>query len=125
MARMARREARDDFPEFVQDQLAGLGGVACRRMFGGHGLYRGPTFFGILYKGRLYFKTDESSRTEYLAHGMQPFRPNAKQTLKNYYEVPPEVVEDGETLAAWARRALAAKASPTRKPVARRRSNTR
>jgi len=36
---------------------------------------------------------------------MKPFRPSAKQTLKNYYEVPPEILEDGEALILWAEQA--------------------
>jgi DNA transformation protein len=36
---------------------------------------------------------------------MKPFHPNAKQTLKNYYEVPVDVLEDGEQLTTWAARA--------------------
>ena len=39
---------RDSFTEFLQDQLSSLGEVEFRRMFGGHGLYRGDVFFGIL-----------------------------------------------------------------------------
>ncbi|MDC4224262.1 MAG: TfoX/Sxy family protein [Candidatus Manganitrophus sp.] len=52
------------------------------RCSAGHGLYRGESFFGILYKGRLYFKTDDASRSDYIEMGMKPFRPSAKQTLK-------------------------------------------
>jgi DNA transformation protein len=37
---------------------------------------------------------------------MKPFRPNAKQTLKTYYEVPVEVIEDGEQLNQWAATSL-------------------
>ena len=96
----------DSFRDFIQDQLQELGGVGFRRMFGGYGLYRGGVFFGILHKDRLYFHTDDTSRQAYVDHGMQPFRPNMKQTLKNYYEVPPEIVEDSETLVAWAREAM-------------------
>lgn len=96
---------RDSFKDFVLDQLAGLPGVTCRAMFGGFGLYKGPVFFGIIHKGRLYFKTDEASRADYRERGMQPFRPNRKQTLKSYYEVPVDVTEDAEQLAAWATRA--------------------
>lgn len=103
-----KSKARDNFAEFVQDQLAGLGGVEFRRMFGGYGLYRGDVFFGILYKGRLYFRTDDATRAEYLARGMKPFRPNPRQTLKSYYEVPAEVIEDADELVRWARAALRA-----------------
>ena len=98
--------AEDPFKEFVQDQLQDLGRLDCRAMFGGHGLYRDKVFFGILYKGRLYFKTNESTRPFYLERGMKPFRPNAKQTLKNYYEVPAEIIEDQEELIVWASRAV-------------------
>jgi DNA transformation protein len=97
---------RDSFKDFVLDQLSGLGGVACRSMFGGYGLYRSEVFFGIIHKGRLYFKTDERTRAVYVAQGMKPFRPNRKQTLKTYYEVPVEIVEDAEQLIEWAQRAI-------------------
>jgi len=100
----------DDFKDFVLDQLSGLRGVACRSMFGGYGLYRGGVFFGIVHKGRLYFKTNETSRAAYREHGMKPFRPSAKQTLKTYYEVPVDVMEDAEQLVAWA--GQAARRSP-------------
>ncbi len=96
----------ESFKEYLADQLSGLGRVEFRRMFGGYGIYRGAAFFGILYQGRLYFKTDATSRAHYTARGMQPFRPNVKQTLKSYYEVPADVIEDGELLVNWARRAL-------------------
>lgn len=92
----------DGFKDFVLDQLHGVRGVTCRAMFGGYGLYRRATFFGIIHKGRLYFKTNESTRPDYQARGMQPFRPNSKQTLTNYYEVPIEVVENAEDLTMWA-----------------------
>jgi len=78
----------DGFKDFVLDQLSGLRGVTCRAMFGGYGLYQGETFFGIIHKSRLYLKTDERTRSAYLKQGMKPFRPNRKQTLKTYYEVP-------------------------------------
>ncbi|HET9700981.1 MAG TPA: TfoX/Sxy family protein, partial [Burkholderiales bacterium] len=96
------------FAAFVLDQLAGLGGVSARRMFGGHGLYLGDGFFGIIHDGRLYFRTDEGSRPDYEKAGMKPFRPNAKQTLKNYLEVPVDVIEKPATLREWALRAAAA-----------------
>ncbi len=96
----------ESFKEFVLDQLGELGEVDCRAMFGGYGLYRGQLFFGIIFKGRLYFKTSPASRRPYLEMGMKPFRPNAKQTLKTYYEVPVDIIEDRGQLVAWARKAI-------------------
>lgn len=96
----------ESFTQFVLDQLEPLGGVDCRRMFGGAGLYYEGVFFAIVYRGQLYFKTDDESRSHYETHGMEPFRPNARQTLKTYYEVPADVIEDCDALAEWARRAV-------------------
>jgi DNA transformation protein len=94
--------AHDGFTDFVLDQLADLRGMTCRAMFGGYGLYQGPTFFGIIHKGRLYFKVTHTTVSQYQAHGMTSFRPNPKQTLKSFYEVPVEVLEDAEQLTMWA-----------------------
>ncbi|HZD54928.1 MAG TPA: TfoX/Sxy family protein [Candidatus Aquicultoraceae bacterium] len=96
---------RDSFRDFVLDQLGSLEGVSCRSMFGGYGLYLGPDFFAIVYDGRLYFRTDEATREKYRSLGMGPFAPSATQVLRTYYEVPEEVVEDGDELASWAREA--------------------
>lgn len=96
----------DSFKEFVLDQLRDLDGMSSRAMFGGYGLYAGDLFFGIIHKGRLYFKTDASTAPAYIEKDMKPFRPSAKQTLKNYYEVPVEVMEDPEQLADWARKVI-------------------
>ena len=92
----------DGFKDFVMDQLSDLHGVTARAMFGGYGLYRRDAFFGIIHKGRLYFKTNDETRAAYVRYGMKPFRPNGKQTLKTYYEVPADIIEDVEQLAEWA-----------------------
>jgi DNA transformation protein len=96
----------ESFTQFVLDQLEPLGGIDCRRMFGGAGLYYEGVFFAIVHCGRLYFKTDETTRPAYESQRMGPFRPNARQTLKTYYEVPADVIEDCDALAEWARRAV-------------------
>ncbi len=98
----------DEFRDHVLDQLRGLPEVDARAMFGGHGLYAGPAFFGIVYKGRLYLKTSDATRGRYVDARMKPFRPSARQTLKTYYEVPADVIERAASLAKWAREAVAA-----------------
>lgn len=106
---------KTSFGDFVLDQLAELGEVDGRAMFGGVGLYRRHVFFGIVYKDRLYFLTNASTREDYVARGMRPFRPSARQTLGNYYEVPAEIVEDRHHLAVWARKAVACQSTRTRR----------
>lgn len=92
---------KDSFCDFVLEQLRDVPDVHCRRMFSGYGLYRGEIFFGIVSEGRVYFKTNAATRKKYEGRGMQPFAPSAKQILKNYYEVPPDILEDPHELARW------------------------
>jgi DNA transformation protein len=40
---------------------------------------------------------------------MNPFRPDVEQTLRSFYEVPVDVLEDGEQLTTWAARAVSRK----------------
>ena len=96
----------ESFKDFVLDQLQDLNGVEARPMFGGHGLYKDEIFFGIVHKGKLFFKVDESTVGEYRRRKMRSFHPNAKQTLRSYYEVPVEIIEDGERLGAWTEAAI-------------------
>lgn len=93
------------FSGFVRGQLAGLPGIEFRRMFGGEGAYLDGVFFAVLYRSRLYFKTDAASRPVYDAAGMGPFQPSAKQCLSAYREVPADVLENPAELCAWAIRA--------------------
>jgi len=97
------RKRNDSFRDYVAEQLGE--GATLRPMFGGYGLYRDDSFFGIVSGGRLYFRTTPRTRQEYLARGMKPFKPNARQTLKSYFEVPADVLENAETLRAWSLRA--------------------
>lgn len=98
----------DSFATFVLEQLRVDAGepIFTRRMFSSLGLYYRETFFGIIHKGHLYLRTNEATRPAYIARGMGPFRPSPKQTLKNYYEVPADILEDPDTLAEWVQEAL-------------------
>jgi DNA transformation protein len=99
---------RTSYEGRAPDRLSELGDISSRPMFGGHGLYRRDVIFGILFRGRLYLKVDEESKGQYVARGTGPFRPNERQTLKSYYEVPPVIIDDPEALLAWARGAIRA-----------------
>lgn len=97
--------AEDGFVGYVLDQLSALQ-VEARAMFGGHGLYHDGTIFGIVHDDRLYLKVDEATRPRYEDAGMRPFTPRPGQTMRSYWEVPGEVLEDDEALAAWARESI-------------------
>ena len=98
----------DSLTGFVMDQLSALPGLRAKAMFGGCGLYQGSDFFAILMDGRIYFKTDEHTRGAYLERGMAPFiYEKARRTMTiNYFEVPPEVLENRDEFVAWATQAV-------------------
>lgn len=106
----------DAFVDFVIDQLHGIKDIRRRRMFGAFGLYCGEIFFAIVDEGRLYFKTDEGTSPRFKEHGMGPFTPAPGQVLRNYFEVPVDILEDDERLAEWARESIeVGKRAPIRK----------
>lgn len=109
----------DSFLTFVLEQLAGLGRVRSRRMFGGTGLYCDDLFFALIDDDTLYLKVDDSTREEYVARGLRPFRPFADKPefSMRYYQAPVEALEDAEVLVDWARKAVRA-AEAARKPSA-------
>lgn len=95
------------FERFVLDQLAGLGPVTSRKMFGGVGVYCGSAFFAIIARDQLYLKVDAETRGDYEGAGMHAFRPFVdRPPSTTYYCVPVGVLESGPELVAWARRAV-------------------
>ena len=104
----------EGFRDFVVDQLADLGGVTARAMFGGMGLYRDGLFFGIIARDALYLKVDDTNRQDYARAGSEPFKPYEDRSgTMEYYAVPLEVLESAPELVAWARKSVnVAKATP-------------
>ncbi len=94
------------FKDFILDQLNGLSEVTASSMFSSFGLYSNNIFFGIINDGRLYFKTNEGTIQKYKDQGMKPFQPSANQKLKNYFEVPGDIMEDSEELLKWAKESI-------------------
>jgi DNA transformation protein len=121
----------DTFLEYVVEQLAGLGRVRSRRMFGAVGLYADDLFFGLIDDNALYLRVDDSSRGVYVARGMRPFQPyRDKPDLSiGYYMVPADVIEEPEELVSWARRAVrvaaTAPSKTTRRKTSRRKAKPR
>ena len=109
----------DAYLQYVLEQLAGLGPVTPRRMFGGVGLYHEERFFGLIAGDTLYFKANDSNRGDYEARGMSRFRPYPDKPYwsMTYYEVPADTLEDADECMAWARKSVAI-AAVTTKPAA-------
>jgi DNA transformation protein len=98
----------DSFRDFVLDQLADVPHLHARPMFGGVGLYSGEHFFGILAGDVLYLKADDTTRTQVVEAGGQPFTPYPGQAASmSYYSVPIGVLESAPDLMRWVTRAIA------------------
>jgi DNA transformation protein and related proteins len=119
----------NEYVAFILDALRLWAPVAARRMFSGYGIYRGDLMFGLVIDDTLYFKTDGDNRGDYEAAGMTPFsyaRAGRQAVVMSYHTVPPDLLEAGDELGAWAERAFAAalrarraKAAPRKRPTRR------
>jgi DNA transformation protein and related proteins len=98
----------DSYKAYVLEQLQIIGPVTAKTMFGGIGLYRAGSFFGLIDDDALYFKVDDSTREDFEDAGCQPFRPYGEGSYSmQYYEVPADVLEDRSVLRNWAENAVA------------------
>lgn len=118
------------FAQHAVDLLVSVGPVKARAMFGGYGLSLGGISIGLIAEDRLYLRVDDTSRPEFEKAGSAPFiypSKNGPMTMKNYWAMPEDAVDDSELAAKWgllaadaARRADAAKgakASKSSKPA--------
>jgi DNA transformation protein len=105
--------------ELLEDRLQKLAELEIRLMFGGAGIYAEGTMFGIVHDGRVYLKTNTSTRAAFVDLGMKAFRPPRGAVLKSYYEVPPDILDDETELLTWARRALAVSSAKAHSTKAR------
>ncbi len=93
--------------DYVVEQLSTWGAVSVRRMFGGAGLYREGAMFAVLADDVAYLKVDDSNRADFVRAGSAPFEPypdKIKTTIRTYFEIPADVLENADELARWAQR---------------------
>ena len=57
--------ASDSFAEFLREQLAPLGRVTMRRMFGKTGVFCDGLMFGMVTDDTLYFRVDDHNRAAF------------------------------------------------------------
>ena len=81
------------FTDFIVDEVGFLGEITCKKMFSSWGLYCDGFFFAIISDGVLYLKTNNQTRIRYEKSKMKPFTPSKEQVLKNYMQVPDEILE--------------------------------
>lgn len=99
-----------EFIDYLHEVFARFGPIETRRMFSGHGLFREGVMFGLVVKDALYLKADEEARPGFESRGLAPFtyKRGAREVALSYYLAPPEVLDDPEEAAKWARISLEA-----------------
>jgi DNA transformation protein len=112
------------FRSFVVEQLQRVRPeVRARSMFGGVGIYAADLFFALVDDDTVYFKVDETTRGEFEARGMGPFRPTGEDgEVMQYYQVPADLLEDAEALLPWVEAAIEVARRAKRRRSRRRRA---
>ena len=103
--------ATDSFAEFLREQLAPLGRVTMRRMFGKTGVFCGAVMFAMVADDTLYFRVDDHNRAAFKeAESVPPLSYEKKGCTIDlaFWRAPERLFDEPDELVAWARIALAA-----------------
>lgn len=103
--------ASDSFTEFLREQLAPLGQITMRRMFGKTGVFCEGFMLGMVRDNTLYLRVDDENRATFKeAASFPPLNYEKKgETIDlSFWRAPERLFDDPEELVTWARAALAA-----------------
>jgi DNA transformation protein and related proteins len=103
--------AGDSFAEFLREQLAPLGHVTMRRMFGKTGVFCDGLMLGMVRDDALYVRVDDGNRAVFReAESFPPLNYEKKGGTIDlaFWRVPERLFDEPDELVAWARAALAA-----------------
>ncbi|WP_225771094.1 TfoX/Sxy family protein [Inquilinus sp. Marseille-Q2685] len=103
--------ARDSFIDFLRDQLAPLGPIAPRRMFGATGLFCEGVMFGVIAEDALYLRVDDLNRAAFKeAEAFPPlsYEKQGRTIDLSFWRVPDRLFNEPDELIDWARAGLAA-----------------
>jgi DNA transformation protein and related proteins len=103
--------ASDSFAEFLREQLAPLGHVNMRRMFGKTGVFCDGLMFGMVTDNTLYFRVDEHNRADFEeAAAFPPLNYEKRGAVIDlaFWRAPERLFDEPDELVAWARIALGA-----------------
>jgi DNA transformation protein and related proteins len=103
--------ASDSFAEFLHEQLAPLGRLTMRRMFGKTGVFCDGLMLGMVTDDKLYFRVDDHNRAAFKeAESFPPLNYEKKGSTIDlaFWRAPERLFDEPDELVAWARAALAA-----------------
>ena len=103
--------ASDSFAEFLREQLAPLGRVTMRRMFGKTGVFCEGLMFAMVTDNMLYFRVDEGNRAAFNEATSFPplnYKKQGEVIDLSFWRAPERLFDEPDELVEWARIALAA-----------------
>jgi DNA transformation protein len=103
--------ASDSFADFLREQLAPLGTVTVRRMFGKTGVFCDGLMFAMVTDDTLYFRVDDDNREAFReAESFPPLNYAKKgETIDlSFCRAPERLFDDSDEFVRWAREAMGA-----------------
>src|SRR5690349_9466342 len=103
--------ASETYAEFLREQLAPLGRVTLRRMFGKSGVFCDGVMLGMVTENTLYFRVDDHNREMFKeAEAVPPLNYAKRGEVIDlaFWRVPERLFDEPDELMVWARAALAA-----------------
>jgi len=103
--------ASDSFAEFLREQLAPLGPLALRRMFGKTGVFCDGVMLGMVRDNTLYFRVDDDNKAFFKeAEAFPPldYQKKGGSIDLAFWRAPERLFDEPDELVEWAKQALAA-----------------
>ena len=103
--------ASDGFAEFLREQLAPLGPLSMRRMFGKTGVFCDGVMLGMVSDNTLYFRVDDDNKAFFKEAEVFPplnYEKKGESIDLAFWRAPERLFDEPDELVAWARQALAA-----------------
>jgi len=103
--------ATDSFAEFLREQLAPLGRLTMRRMFGKTGVFCDGVMLGMVTDNTLYLRVDDGNRAAFAEAAAFPplnYENQGRMIDLSFWRAPERLFDEPDELIAWAREALAA-----------------
>src|SRR4051795_6437967 len=103
--------ASEAYTDFLREQLAPLGRLSLRRMFGKTGVFCDGVMFAVVTDNTLYFRVDDYNRETFKeAAAFPPLNYAKKGALidLSFWRVPERLFDEPDELMVWAKAALAA-----------------
>lgn len=103
--------ASESFADFLREQLAPLGPITMRRMFGKTGVFCDGFMLGMVRDNTLYFRVDDDNRSAFKEAEAAPplnYEKRGGSIDLAFWRAPERLFDEPGELVDWARLALAA-----------------